>query len=63
MGQWVRVASNQPLGAYEISVASGSIPDPVWPEEGFTQLVQIAFRDKFIRAWDHPALRQLRGEI
>ena len=63
MDQWVRVTSNQSLGAYEIFVASGPIPDPVWPQEGFAQLVQIAFRDKFIREWDHPALRQLRGEI
>jgi hypothetical protein len=63
MDKWVRVASNSSLGAYDIFAASGAIPDPVWPEEDFVQLVQIAFRDKFIRAWEHPALRQLRGEI
>jgi hypothetical protein len=63
MGKWVRVASNTSLGAYDIFAASGAIPDPVWPDEGFVQLVQIAFRDKFIQHWDHPALRQLRGEI
>lgn len=63
MDKWVRVASNSSLGAYDIFEASGAIPDPVWPDEGFVQLVQIAFRDKFIREWEHPALRQLRGEI
>jgi hypothetical protein len=63
MDTWVRVASNRALGAYDVFVASGAIPDPVWPQEGFAQLVRIAFRDKFIREWDHPALRQLRGEI
>jgi hypothetical protein len=63
MSKWVRVAANQPLGAYEVFVASGSIPEPTWPEEGFERLVQTAFRDKFIQDWDHAVLRQLRGEI
>ena len=63
MDRWVRVASNMSLGAYEVFEATASIPDPVWPDVGFKRLIEIAFRDKFIQDFDHPVLRQLRGEL
>lgn len=60
---WVRLAANMSLGAYDIFVASSDLPDPVWPDVSFEEILVIAFRDQFIKSLDHPVIRQLRGEI
>jgi hypothetical protein len=61
MGRWVRMRANMSLGAYEIFAAEGTIPDPIWPELSFQQLVEIAFRDRLITSLDHPVIKRLRG--
>ena len=61
MKSWVRVKSNMDLGAYEIFEAAGSIPDPIWPDLSFNEIVRIAFKDKIIRDPDHPVVKRLRG--
>jgi hypothetical protein len=61
MNGWYRVQSNMSLGAYEISPAVGSIPDPIWPELKFDEICRIAFRDRIIRDPDHPVVKRLRG--
>ena len=63
MGKWIRIAANMSLGAYEIFEATGNIPNPIWPDLTFEQLVQIAFKGRFINSADHPVLRNLRGEV
>jgi hypothetical protein len=63
MKDWVKVVSNQALGAYEVIPASAQFPEPEWPDIGFGKILEIAFRDKFIRTVDHPVLRRLRGEL
>jgi hypothetical protein len=63
MKAWVRVTSNMPLGAYEVSQATGRLPDPEWPETPFADLLRIAFRDRYIDTADHVVLRRLRGEL
>ena len=60
--RWIRVKANMPLGAYDIFEAPGSIPDPVWPEHSFQDLLRIGFRDRIIQRLDHPVLKRLRGE-
>jgi len=62
MDVWLRVASSRSLGAYEAHRPVADLPDPVWPDLSFKRLVEIAFRDRFIRSLDHPVLRRLRGE-
>jgi hypothetical protein len=61
--RWVRMAANMNLGAYEIAVATGDLGDPSWPEESFEQLVNIAFRDRYITDPDDPVLLRLRGAM
>jgi hypothetical protein len=61
--QWVRVAANMSLGAYEITVAPNQVAKPAWPELSFQQIVKIAFRERMISDWDHPVLMRLRGEV
>jgi hypothetical protein len=60
--RWIRIKANLSLGAYEIFEAPASIPDPVWPEHTFDQLLRIGFKDKLIQSLDHPVLKRLRGE-
>jgi hypothetical protein len=60
---WVRVTSNMALGAYEVYQATGILPEPVWPEQPFPELLRIAFKGRFIDGLDHPILRRLRGEV
>jgi hypothetical protein len=61
MRGWVRMKSNMSLRAYEIFQPVNSIPDPVWPEQPFPELLRIAFRDRLINTIDHPAVKRLRG--
>jgi hypothetical protein len=51
------------LGAYDVFPASADFADPAWPEVDFKQLVQVAFKDRFIRDMNHPVVRRLRGEM
>ena len=61
--QWVRVNSNQGLGAYEVVVPNAELPVPEWPDLSLEQILELAFRDRFIDSVDHPVLRKLRGEV
>jgi len=60
--QWVRVSANMSLGAYDVYEATGEIPEPEWPELDLGQILEIAFKGRFIKDSDHPALKRLRGE-
>lgn len=61
--RWIRVGSNMNLGAYEVFLASGDLPDPEWPAINFTTILKTAFKGKEIEDLDHPVLRRLRGEV
>ena len=61
MHRWVRIKANMALGAYEIFEATGVIPDPIWPNETFQDLLRIAFRDRVVDRIDHPLIKRLRG--
>ena len=60
--RWIRIAANMSLGAYDVFEATGNLPDPVWPELTLQQIIEIAFKDRYITSLDHPGLRRLRGE-
>ena len=63
MDRWVSVRADMSLGAYQVFEATGEFGEPSWPDLPFAKLVEIAFKDKFIRSSDHPVLRKLRGEV
>jgi hypothetical protein len=50
------------LGAYAMFEASSAIPDPIWPEATFKDLLKIGFRDRLVDGLDHPVIKRLRGE-
>jgi hypothetical protein len=51
------------LGAYRFYYAEGQLPDPIWPDKSFEQILEIAFRDRIIKTEDHPVVRRLRGIV
>ncbi len=59
--QWIRMAANRNLGAYEIFVATGDLPEPEWPDMDMQAILNIAFRDRIIKNMDHSAVKRLRG--
>lgn len=61
-GKWLRVAANMSLGAYEVYEAVSKLPEPDWPEVTFSEILKIAFRERFITDLSHPVVRRLRGE-
>ena len=60
---WVRLISNREEGRYQVMVAKGELPDPVWPEYDLWEMIQLGFGDRIIADINHPYLQQLRGEI
>ena len=63
MTKWVRVRSNMTDSKYDVSYATGAIPDPEWPDISLRDILEIAFGDRRIDSIDHPVLQQLRGEV
>jgi hypothetical protein len=63
MRRWVRVTSSMSLGAYEIFEANGDLPEPVWPDISFPEILQIAFRDRIVDRADHPLVQRLQGIV
>jgi hypothetical protein len=61
--QWVRIAADQAKGAYDIYYGQIQRPEPHWPDKTFQELLQIAFKDRFIRSMDHPVILRLQGKI
>jgi hypothetical protein len=63
MTKWARVTASMSLGAYEIFEASGELPEPVWPEFSFQEILKIAFRDRIVDRPDHPLVQKLKGIV
>jgi hypothetical protein len=63
MKKWVRVTASMSLGAYEIFEASGDLPEPVWPDFSFQEILRIAFRDRIVDRADHPLVQRLQGIV
>lgn len=61
--QWVRRYWVPGIKSHKVSAANNLSENPVWPEAGFAELLETAFRDRFIRGIDHPVIKKLRGEI
>jgi hypothetical protein len=61
MKSWARMKANVALGAYEISLASGNLPEPEWPQLSFQEILRIAFREFYIDSIDHAVIKKLRG--
>ena len=50
------------LGAYDVFQASANLPDPEWPDMTMNELIQTAFKNRFITSLDHAVIKKLKGE-
>jgi hypothetical protein len=59
---WVRSVADMAAGNYEVTRARIEIPDPVWPEKSYRDLLQLAFPDNLlVDSIDHLVVRRLQG--
>jgi hypothetical protein len=61
--RWVRITANMAGGHYDVHEAHSQLTEPEWPEQSFRDLLEMAFKGRFIDRSDHHVLRLLRGEI
>ena len=61
--RWIRVASNQSLGAYEIFQAARDLSEPQWPSLEMAEILEIAFKGRFVNTPDHPIIKKLQGYV
>ena len=59
---WVRIAANKGAGTYDIYDALDQMAEPEWPEMTLGQILELAFKTRFIETLDHPVVRRLLGE-
>jgi hypothetical protein len=60
--RWVRMRSDASSGCYVFDTPLAKLDDPIWPEEKFRDLLELAFKKTRIDSLNHPIVRQLRGE-
>jgi len=63
MKSWVRLFPNKPAQSYGMKrYTATEQPEPKYPSETFSELIEVAFADLLIKTVDHPVLAELRGE-
>jgi hypothetical protein len=57
---WIRLvwAGKQ----FDAFVAKTCVPDPIWPDTTFDEMIEIAFAGKVIESPQHPVVKALNGE-
>lgn len=63
MRNWVRVVPNMGLGGYDVYEAAGNLSEPEWPDLSLQQIVEIAFKGRYIDNLEHPVLKRLAGVL
>jgi hypothetical protein len=60
---WSRIFTVRETSSYRDEPSkSKNLPEPVWPSISMRDLVNLAFKDRIITSWNHPILKQYRGE-
>jgi len=58
--QWVRRYWVAEIRSHKILIAQNLLDEPAWPDVGFKELLNIAFKDRFIKDLNHPVVKKLR---
>ncbi len=62
VGVWARLKRNHDGKCYVPVTAEMDLGEPVFPDKSRTDLLRLAFGDRFIDSADHPVVRQLLGK-
>jgi hypothetical protein len=62
MKRWLRVYSVPGVTGYRVQAAKGNLPEPRWPDLSPLDLLNIAFKGRYITDPGHAILKRLRGE-
>jgi hypothetical protein len=60
---WVKLVGDKGAGAYRYIKATGDLGEPQWQDKSLGELLQLAFKERYIGTLEHEVLRDLRGEI
>jgi hypothetical protein len=58
---WTRMATDQKARTYKTYKVTAKWPEPKWPDQTFTELLNLAFKGNVINSKDHPVFRRLFG--
>jgi hypothetical protein len=58
---WIRTSANMATQSYDMLVAEAFKDEPKWPECSFDEVVNVAFRGRYIETADHPLIKKLLG--
>lgn len=61
VGRWVSIRANMYLGAYDIYRGAESLSEPQWPDKSLEDILNVAFRSRFIDDPEHPVIKRLQG--
>ena len=63
--KWICMRANMSAGCYELSEATGKLPEPEFPtkELTFKKMLELAFRDFYVDNLEHPLVRHLSGQV
>jgi hypothetical protein len=62
-GKWLRHYAKRGDGSYRVIPATKDLGDPKWPSESWEEILELAFKDKFIEDINHPYFEKLRGNL
>jgi hypothetical protein len=58
---WISMSADQAAGGYVVTLAEDPLPEPIWPEQSFKELFDLAFKRRFVTSVDHAVFNELRG--
>ncbi len=61
--RWTKMHWDETQGRFRIKVSEHLSDEPSWPEQPFSELLRLAFKERVITSLDHPVLMRLRGEL
>ncbi len=61
VNRWVSMRANMGLNAYDIYRGAETLSEPQWPDKSMEEILDVAFRGRFIGDPEHPVIKRLQG--
>jgi len=59
--RWVSLRANMSLKAYDIYQGAETLSEPQWPDKSIEEILNVAFRGRYIGDPEHPVIKLLQG--